>query len=62
MTRVLVVEDESQMRRALKVNLTARGHDVDLAASGEEALGLAAEHPPDLVLLDLGLPGIDGLE
>jgi two-component system, OmpR family, KDP operon response regulator KdpE len=62
MTRVLVVDDEPQIRKALAVNLQARGYDVDLAASGEEGLHLAAAHHPDLVLLDLGLPGIDGIE
>ena len=62
MTSVLVVDDEPQIRKALKVNLTARGYQVDLAATGEEALALAADHHPDVVLLDLGLPGIDGLE
>lgn len=62
MTRVLVVDDEPQIRKALAVNLTARGYDVDLAATGEEALVLAADRHPDVVLLDLGLPGIDGLE
>ena len=60
--RVLVVDDEPQIRRALAVNLKARGYDVDQAASGEEALHLAAARHPDVVLLDLGLPGIDGLE
>ena len=60
--RVLVVDDEPQIRRALSVNLKARGYDVDQAASGEEALHLAAARHPDVVLLDLGLPGIDGLD
>ncbi len=62
MTRVLVVDDEPQIRKALSVNLAARGYDVDLAASGEEGLTLAAANHPDLVLLDIGLPGIDGIE
>ncbi len=62
MTRILVVDDEPQIRKALSVNLVARGYDVDLAGSGEEALALAASHRPDLVLLDIGLPGIDGVE
>jgi len=62
MTRVLVVDDEPQIRRALLVNLRARGYEVDAAASGEEALQRAAAHLPDLVVLDLGLPGIDGVE
>ena len=60
--RVLVVDDEPQIRRALAVNLKARGYDVDQAASGEEALHLAAARHPDVVLLDLGLPGVDGLD
>jgi two-component system KDP operon response regulator KdpE len=62
MTLVLVVDDEAPMRRALEVNLRARGYEVDLAATGEEALHHAAERPPDIVILDLGLPGMDGLE
>ncbi len=62
MTRVLVVDDEPQIRKALGVNLRARGYDVDLAATGEEALHLAAARRPDAVLLDLGLPGIDGVQ
>jgi two-component system KDP operon response regulator KdpE len=61
-TRVLVVDDEAPIRRALAANLKARGYDVDAAETGEQALDLAARHHPDVVLLDLGLPGIDGLE
>jgi len=62
MTRVLVVDDEPQILRALGINLRARGYAVDLAPSGEQALELAADHHPDVVVLDLGLPGIDGLD
>jgi two-component system KDP operon response regulator KdpE len=62
MSRILVVDDEPQIRRALGTNLKARGYDVKLAASGEEALEVAARAHPDLVVLDLGLPGIDGTE
>ncbi len=62
MSRVLVVDDEPQIRRALGINLRARGYDVDLAGDGESALDLAARHHPDAVVLDLGLPGIDGVE
>jgi two-component system KDP operon response regulator KdpE len=62
MTRILVVDDEPQLLRALATNLRARGYEVDQAATGEAALTLAASHHPDLVVLDLGLPGIDGLE
>ena len=61
-SRVLVVDDEHAIRRALEINLEARGYDVCLAASGEEALVVAAREHPDVVLLDLGLPGISGLE
>lgn len=60
--RILVVDDEAAMRRALATNLKVRGYRVDLAESGERALELAAHHHPDLVILDLGLPGIDGVE
>jgi two-component system KDP operon response regulator KdpE len=62
MARVLVVDDEPQILRALRINLRARSYDVDTAATGTEALNVAAKHPPDLVLLDLGLPGLDGLD
>lgn len=62
MSRILVVDDEPQILRALGTNLRARGYDVKLAASGEEALEIAARSHPDLVVLDLGLPGIDGTD
>jgi DNA-binding response OmpR family regulator len=62
MSRVLVVDDEPQILRALEVNLRIRGYDVSSAASGERALQLAASAHPDAVILDLGLPGIDGVE
>ncbi|MEZ5141691.1 MAG: response regulator [Acidimicrobiales bacterium] len=62
MTRVLVVDDEPQILRALATNLRARGYEVDLAATGEEALQTAADRHPDVVVLDIGLPGIDGIE
>lgn len=62
MTRILVVDDERQLRRALGVNLRARGYDVALAETGAEALQLAAKHHPDVVILDLGLPDLDGVE
>jgi two-component system, OmpR family, KDP operon response regulator KdpE len=62
MTRVLVVEDEPGLRRALAINLTTRGYEVELAATGAEALALAAAAPPAVVVLDLGLPDLDGTE
>lgn len=61
-TRILVVDDDVQIRRALRQLLAARGYEVDLAATGEEALGMAAASPPGLVVLDLGLPGITGMD
>jgi two-component system KDP operon response regulator KdpE len=60
--RVLVVDDEPQLLKALGINLRARGYDVDVAATGEEALVKAADNHPDCVILDLGLPGIDGID
>lgn len=62
MSRVLVVDDEPQILRALGTNLKVRGYEVDLAPTGERALEIAAQRPPDAVILDLGLPGIDGVE
>ncbi|WTW97845.1 response regulator [Streptomycetaceae bacterium NBC_01309] len=62
MTRVLVVDDEPQIVRALAINLKARGYEVDTAANGTQALAAAADHHPDVVLLDLGLPDLDGVE
>jgi two-component system KDP operon response regulator KdpE len=62
MTRVLVVDDEPQILRALRINLRARRYEVNTAASGSQALEEAAAHPPDLVILDLGLPDMDGVE
>ena len=60
--RVLVVDDEPQIRRALRVALRANGYDVTEVDTGEAALNAVAVHPPELVILDLGLPDIDGLE
>jgi two-component system KDP operon response regulator KdpE len=60
--KVLAVDDEPQILRALRTSLTARGHDVITAPNGETALDLLAETEMDLVVLDLGLPGIDGVE
>jgi two-component system, OmpR family, KDP operon response regulator KdpE len=60
--RVLIVEDEPALLRALRINLRARGYDVATAAGGAEGLAAARRHPPDAVLLDLGLPDIDGGE
>jgi two-component system KDP operon response regulator KdpE len=61
-TTILVVEDDAPLRRALRTSLRARDFQVAEAGSGEEALVLAADRQPDLVVLDLGLPGIDGVE
>jgi two-component system KDP operon response regulator KdpE len=59
---VLVVEDESQMRRFLRTSLVGQGYRVLEAATGQDALQLAANPTPDLVLLDLGLPDVDGID
>jgi two-component system KDP operon response regulator KdpE len=61
-TRVLIVDDEPQIRRALRTSLRAHGYEVATAATGEEGLALAVDAAPDLVLLDLGLPDLDGTE
>jgi len=62
MTRVLIVEDEPQLLRALAINLRARRYEVDAVVDGAGALRAAAATPPDLVVLDLGLPDMDGVE
>ncbi|MER8042890.1 response regulator [Streptomyces sp. NPDC094032] len=62
MTRVLVVEDDPQLARALVINLQARTYEVDAAPDGATALRLAADRRPDVVVLDLGLPDMDGLD
>ncbi|MCX5046000.1 response regulator [Aldersonia sp. NBC_00410] len=62
MTRVLVIDDEPQILRALRINLSVRGYDVTTAASGAGALRAAAEKSPDVIILDLGLPDMDGVE
>lgn len=60
--RALVVEDDPRIGKTLAVNLRARGYEADVAVTGEQALHLAARHHPDVVILDLGLPGMDGLD
>jgi two-component system KDP operon response regulator KdpE len=57
----LVIDDELQIRRLLRLCLEGGGYRVLEAATGEEGLGLASQHPPDVVLLDLGLPDMDGM-
>ncbi|MGZ4110797.1 MAG: response regulator [Actinomycetota bacterium] len=62
MTTILVVDDEPQIRRAMRTSLEAHGYRLETAANGEEGLLKAAEIAPDLVFLDLGLPDLDGTE
>jgi two-component system KDP operon response regulator KdpE len=62
MIKVLVVDDEPHILRALAITLRAKDYDVVLAGNGASALATAAETPPDLVVLDLGLPDLDGIE
>jgi two-component system KDP operon response regulator KdpE len=59
-TRVLAVDDDPGLRRALAINLRARKYEVDLAEDGASALEAAARRPPDVIVLDLGLPDMDG--
>jgi two-component system KDP operon response regulator KdpE len=59
---VLIIDDEPPIRRFLRASLSAQGYRMSEAATGEEGLKLAAQQPPDLVILDLGLPEIDGQE
>jgi two-component system KDP operon response regulator KdpE len=60
--QVLVVEDQPQLLRALQINLRARQYDVATATTGRDALAVAAASPPDAMILDLGLPDVDGTE
>ena len=60
--RILIVEDEPALLRALRINLRARGYDVATAPTGRDALAEAQRRPPDAVLLDLGLPDLDGTQ
>jgi two-component system, OmpR family, KDP operon response regulator KdpE len=62
MSRILVVDDDDQLRRALRINLAARHYEVLTAADATTALTLAGHTPPDLAIVDLGLPDLDGLE
>lgn len=59
---ILVVDDEEQIRRALKSILSARKYGVILAASGEDAIDLAIDHNPDMIILDMSMPAMDGIE
>ncbi|MDN5917813.1 MAG: response regulator transcription factor, partial [Pseudonocardia sp.] len=62
MTRVLVVDDDVRLLRALRINLAARGYDVHTACDGKSGLHIAAHHQPDVIVLDLGLPDLDGAD
>ena len=62
MSQILVVEDESDIAHFIKRGLIYKGYDVEVAQDGEEALAVARDRPPDLVILDLMLPKLDGIE
>jgi len=62
MPEALIVEDDAQIRKFLRISLEAHGFDVKEARLGEDGLRLAGEHRPDVIVLDLGLPDIDGVE
>lgn len=61
MTRILIVDDDPQLVRALRINLAARRYEIHTAPNGATALAVASRYPPDLVILDLGLPDLDGI-
>jgi DNA-binding response OmpR family regulator len=60
--RILVVDDERNNRQLLEVMLTPEGYLVEIATSGEEALAMVAQQPPDLIVLDVMMPGMDGYQ
>lgn len=60
--RILIADDDEQLQRALRITLTARGYDVVTAHNGAEAIDVAATAHPDLILLDLGMPRIEGID
>ena len=60
--RILVVDDDETIRRTLRINLRARGYDVEVVGTGRDALSTVEDAPPDLVVLDLGLPDLDGVQ
>jgi two-component system, OmpR family, KDP operon response regulator KdpE len=61
-TRILIVDDDAPLLRALRVNLTTRGYEVQTAMDGATGLAAAGHHPPDLAIVDLGLPDVDGIQ
>jgi two-component system, OmpR family, KDP operon response regulator KdpE len=60
--RILIADDDPQILRALRVTLGAQGHEVITAADGRETIAAASTHPPDLLVIDLGMPRLDGME
>jgi two-component system CheB/CheR fusion protein len=60
--RILIIEDDADGREALRMQLVMAGHDVHVAANGSEGIETAARIKPDVVLLDIGLPGVDGYQ
>lgn len=60
--KILIADDDPQIVRALRITLTAKGYQIVVAADGAQAIAAAIDHRPDLFLLDLGMPQVDGLE
>ena len=61
-TTILVVDDEPQIRRVLRATLSGNGYEVTLAKDGQETIGMVVREHPDLILLDVNMPGMNGLE
>ncbi|MCR2791804.1 response regulator transcription factor [Microbacterium sp. zg.Y625] len=60
--RILIADDDPQILRALRITLTAKGYDVTTALDGTQAIAAAVDHRPDILILDLGMPRLDGIE
>ncbi|MFC4555003.1 response regulator [Georgenia faecalis] len=60
--RILIADDDPQILRALRITLTAKGYDIAVAADGAQAIAAAVDHRPDLFMIDLGMPALDGIE
>ena len=60
--KILIADDDPQILRALRITLGARGYEILLARDGQHAIEMAVDHTPDIILLDLGMPRLDGVQ